>query len=303
MAKRGRKGDTVANEEPTRLRRSREEARKQLTAGVDSGAALLNRARQSSTPESRNNVKAEYDRWSARNLELLRQLFTDTNAAFSFDTAGPASVVFDAGDYEFGGPGSGITDILQHDTLRKSLEQKLNNLRSVLEQLDLYGEPPATQPETGTPPASSALASRKVFIVHGHDNALKQEVARLLERLKLEPIILHEMPNRGRLIFEKLEQHAAEVAFAVVLLTDDDLGEAKDKIATPKQRARQNVVLELGYFYGRIGRSKVFVLHRGVVDLPSDILGVVYTPYDGAWPLKLAREMKDAGLPVDMNLL
>src|ERR1035438_6975181 len=77
------------------------------------------------------------------------------------------------------------------------------------------------------PAAPSAVAvpplTKKVFVVHGHDDEAKEKVARFLERLKLEPIILHEQPNEGRTVIEKFEVFA-DVGFAVVLLTPDDVG-------------------------------------------------------------------------------
>jgi predicted nucleotide-binding protein len=139
---------------------------------------------------------------------------------------------------------------------------------------------------------------RKVFIVHGHDDGLKNEVALFLTRLSLIPIILHEQTGKGRTLIEKLEAHAS-VPYAVVLLTPDDLGGKELNSLNP--RARQNVVLELGYFYGRLTREYVCCLNKGV-EIPSDSLGIEYVPYDsaGAWKIKLARELSEA-FEIDMN--
>jgi len=146
--------------------------------------------------------------------------------------------------------------------------------------------------------ALAEMSSRRVFVVHGHDVALKNEVALFLSRLSLTPIILHEQTGRGRTIIEKLEAYAS-VPFAVVLLTPDDVG-GKDKDDL-KGRARQNVVLELGYFYGRLRREFVSCLSKGV-EIPSDSIGIEYIPYDdsGAWKIKLAREL-DEVFEIDMN--
>lgn len=141
-----------------------------------------------------------------------------------------------------------------------------------------------------------------VFVVHGHDQA-RESVARLLEHLGLKPIILHEQPDRGRTIIEKFESYAA-VGFAVVLLTPDDVGgNASDQPEALKPRARQNVIFELGFFVAALGRRRVCALYKGDVELPTDYAGVVYTPMDPAdgWQLKLARELKHAGLDVDLN--
>ena len=63
------------------------------------------------------------------------------------------------------------------------------------------------------------------------------------------------------------------------------------------------MILELGYFLGRLGRDRVCALVKDDVEIPSDYSGVVYVAFDdaGAWQLNLAKEMKDAGLPVDLN--
>jgi predicted nucleotide-binding protein len=142
----------------------------------------------------------------------------------------------------------------------------------------------------------------KVFIVHGHDEALKQIVARTLEHLKLEPIILHEQANQGKTIIEKFESNSAEVGFAIILLTVDDLGKAKgDTEYNP--RARQNVIFEMGYFMGKLGRERVFVLLEDGVERPSDIDGIVYNNVDDSWPFNLVKELKACGYDVDANNL
>lgn len=143
-----------------------------------------------------------------------------------------------------------------------------------------------------------------IFIVHGRDEAGKQAVARLVEKLDLNPIILHEQPNQGRTIIEKFEAYG-DPAFAVVLLTPDDLGTLASEIDDLKLRARQNVIFELGFFIGKIGRERVCALYTGDVELPSDYSGILYIPMDeaGAWQTKLAKEIKATGILVDLNKL
>jgi len=144
-----------------------------------------------------------------------------------------------------------------------------------------------------------------VFLVHGHNEAKREMSARLLEKLGLTAIILNEQVSASDTIIEKLERYA-DVHFAVVLMTADDVGGVKDpSTQILRDRARQNVVLELGYFMGKIGRRKVCVLHENGVELPSDYYGVVYIEIDntGAWRYALAKELKQAGLQVDLNRL
>ena len=137
-------------------------------------------------------------------------------------------------------------------------------------------------------------------MVHGHDDAVREAIARFISKLDITPVILHEEASEGRTIVEKLEHHG-DVGYAIVLLTPDDVGgTSPDKL---QSRARQNVVLELGYFFGRLGRDHVCALYKGELELPSDFLGVIYIPFDsgGGWRLPPAKELKAAGLSVDMN--
>ena len=143
--------------------------------------------------------------------------------------------------------------------------------------------------------------SNKVFIVHGHDGEVRESVARFLTTIGFVPVILNEQANRGRTIIEKVEANA-DVGFAVVLLTPDDLGRAKGETDL-EPRARQNVLLELGYFMALLGRDKVCALRRGNVSVPSDFAGVVWEAMDdaGGWKPKLARELQAAGHSVDVS--
>ncbi|GAA2149934.1 hypothetical protein GCM10009760_43700 [Kitasatospora kazusensis] len=142
-----------------------------------------------------------------------------------------------------------------------------------------------------------------IFVVHGHDELFRAQVVRLLENsTSRNVIVLDEQTSHGRTIIEKFEAHAGATAYAVVLLTGDDEGRVKGQ-SELKPRARQNVILELGYFMGAIGRAKVAVLHDADVEYPSDIHGVVYIAHKNHWKLDLAKELRDSGIPVDFNKL
>ena len=142
----------------------------------------------------------------------------------------------------------------------------------------------------------------KVFIVHGHDDALKETVARFLGQLGLEPIILHEKPNSGKTIIEKIEAYT-DVGFGVVLYTPCDVGAENAKKANLKNRARQNVVFEHGYLIGKLGRENVAALVKGEIETPNDISGVVYISYENEWKIDLVKELRSSGYQVDMNLI
>jgi len=197
---------------------------------------------------------------------------------------------------------SGTPEAVMEAHARENLRAAATMLDSCIEQLELLG--PATG-LSGHPVEETAQRpgnGKSVFIVHGRDEGRKEGVARFLSILGLEPIILHEQANLGRTLIEKFEAHAG-VSFAVVVLTGDDLGGPKDSPQSARPRGRQNVVFELGYFVGRLGRKRVCTLYEDGVEIPSDFNGIVYLPLDpaGVWRTLLARELRAADFDIDMN--
>ena len=116
--------------------------------------------------------------------------------------------------------------------------------------------------------------SRKVFIVHGHDNELKNEVESFIKDLGLVPIVLHKQANEGTTIIEKIENHVNESGFGIVLYSPCDKGGKDEKSLS--SRARQNVVFEHGFLIGRLGRNKTCAIVKGDIEKPNDISGLVY---------------------------
>jgi predicted nucleotide-binding protein len=170
-------------------------------------------------------------------------------------------------------------------------------VKSLEEDLADLGDEPVIPPLTQD---SGAPASDEIFIVHGRDTPAKTEVVLLIERAGLKPIVLHEQANNGKTIIEKFEKHGSAVGFAVIVATPDDVGGlAVAPPAAPelKPRARQNVIGEMFWFAGRLGREKVCALVKGDIEMPSDFAGVVYTPMDvhGGWKSKLLQELEAAG--------
>ena len=184
-----------------------------------------------------------------------------------------------------------------YDKLRRdSLNGKVSILKSCIDQLEAMAELPQPVPSRST-------ANSRVFLVHGRNEGIREGVARFIESLRLPVTILHEQPNKGRTIIEKFEDYS-DVGFAVVLLTGDDKGGlATDPPKTFQPRARQNVILELGFFLGAIGRERVCALYEPGVEVPSDFSGVVFVELDPnrRWHVEVARELKAAGFEVDMN--
>jgi len=152
----------------------------------------------------------------------------------------------------------------------------------------------------------STPVTNEIFVVHGHDEAMRASVARTLEKLNLKPIILMEKANEGMTIIEKIEKYSS-VCYAVVLLSPDDVAYSKSDSDNEKLRARQNVILEIGYFMAKLGRNRVALLYRknDSFDWPSDLDGVLYISYDRSddWKIKLAKELKACGIKVDLNRL
>lgn len=206
-----------------------------------------------------------------------------------------------------GGYAMGDTDYEMQRNFLAGIPQTVGMLEGLIARLeekraDLAGSEDLSSSIVTAPPFVST-PSRKVFVVHGHDEEAKQIVARFLEKLRLEAVVLSERPNEGRTIIEKFEKNS-DVGFALILLTPDDMGYPRDNPEQVRPRARQNAILELGYFIGRLSRARVCALCKGTVEIPSDFHGVIYLPMDeaGGWKLKVASELKQVGIEVDLNL-
>lgn len=183
---------------------------------------------------------------------------------------------------------SGMPDSLWNDACVGDLKRVKAILSGYLDEMSEEESVPAQTDE-------NAMDKSKVFIVHGHNAELKLEVARLMEKVGVEPIILSEQPNCGSTIIEKIEKNS-DVGAAICLFTADD--ECKNGT----KRARQNVVLETGYFWGKLGRDKMVILADKGVELPSDMQGVVYTDTTN-WEFSVCKELKQMGYDIDLNCL
>lgn len=151
-----------------------------------------------------------------------------------------------------------------------------------------------------TKETKKTYSKNKVFIVHGHDDGLKNEVARLIEKQNIEAIILHEQASGGKTIIEKIESNT-DVGFGIVLYTPCDVGSKKGNGDDLKDRARQNVVFEHGYLIGKIGRENVAAIVKGNIETPGDVTGVVYISYNGNWKFDLLKELKESKYDIDFN--
>ena len=175
-------------------------------------------------------------------------------------------------------------------------------LKSMIEEINGYWDDEDQTPTSSEIRENAQIIMDEIFIVHGRDEGAKDKVARILENLDLKPVILAEIPGKGRTIIEKFEQHA-QVGYAIVLLTPDDAGSLQGDENDLKPRARQNVIFELGFFIGRLGRERVCALTKGDVEIPSDYAGVEYIPFNDSdgWKMGLIRELRSGGFDIDAN--
>ena len=194
-------------------------------------------------------------------------------------------------------------DVSERDWYAKEINEALGKLDSFVQRAGFrFNDNPI---KSGNMiPVTRSYDSKKVFIVHGHNETVKQTVARTLENLGLTPIILAEQPDKGRTVIEKFESEGNDVGFAVVLLTADDKGR-KNKARKMQSRTRQNVVFEMGYFMALLGRERVMLLLQEGVEEPSDLKGIVYTQLDkdGNWKHRLVKELREQGYHVSSDSL
>jgi len=191
------------------------------------------------------------------------------------------------------------TRIKKYETEKNSklgLELKLKDLKQDIDLLERYKN-------TDTP--AKPTTKRKIFIIHGHDNELKALVEGFIREIELIPIILNEQANQGKTIIEKIEGHN-DVDYAIALMTPDDSGASNQKRRNIKKRARQNVIFELGYFMGKLGRNRVTMIkkdNRDDFEVPSDCDGFAYSWSHENWQKQLVNDLKTAGFKIDANKL
>ena len=191
----------------------------------------------------------------------------------------------------------------------KAFEAGLGNadwlLNAMIEEIEEHWPEDESDYDRSGRLINGQLDSNRIFVVHGRDVGARETVARAIEQLELEVVILEEQPNKGRTVISKFKEEAADIGFAVVLLTPDDEGKQRGDSNEIRPRARQNVVLELGYFLAALGQRRVCALVKGDLEIPSDYDGVVYIPMDDSrsWKFLLVKELSAAGFKVDANRL
>lgn len=288
-----RKKTTQQSEKiPTQLIVGKDYFKERINERIQAGEEIYNR--QVQTRPQLEEAKQNYYDWDDYNSELLKQSFNNEHNEYKTD--------YDRVNSFYGIVIGGGQQRNELQEFKEKLNNKLTNLRQLVAKIDLMkSDVPEQTISDKVSKVNSSETNNDIFIVHGHNNEVKINVARTLEKLGLNPIILHEQANAGKTIIEKFEEHS-NVGFAIILLTDDDLGKAK-KDENLNHRARQNVILEMGYFIGKLGRNRVCPLYTNGVELPSDLYGLLYTEIDSAenWKIKIAKELKAAGYEIDVN--
>ena len=240
----------------------------------------------------------DYRRWNDRNKSIYRSSFSNPESIYYHE--------YESLDGHIWGSDS-VTEY------KEKIRRFINHMQSDIERCDLMSCSVEESPD-GIVEEKQWKQSGDVFIVHGHNNEIKQAVARVVEKLGLTPVILHEQPNGGKTIIDKFETNAGRIGFAIIILSADDLGASvrdlvglsnEEARSIMEKRARQNVVFEMGFFAGRIGRSHLLFLLQDGVTKPGDLDGIVYTKYDdgGAWKFELVKELRNSGYPVSADSL
>jgi len=262
----------------SQLRLAREEARRAISSRIEIGRHLFDNPIGGAADVSQMEQAVRL--WGDENQNLLRRLFDAPSAADEYARRRPRLTL------------RRTAPLMERAaSIAKALAIELVSLEVQLDALGLVHEAERD---------ASPTVVQSVFLVHGHDEAALHEVARFVSEVGLHPRVLRELPDSGRTIIEKFEDYAT-TTYAIVLLTPDDTCEGAAGASV--RRARQNVILEMGYFIGRLGRHRVCTLYRAGTEIPSDYNGVLFVPLDpeGGWRWRLARELRAAKLPIDVD--
>lgn len=271
----------------TALIMPKEEFRFQLVEQISLGNQLTSR-KIVNVPEL-EVVEKEFEQWDDFNIELLKSAFNKTLNEYRAAYANAGQMIGVEAVYR----GASIHNPKHRAaTLGERLRVKVAALESLLGKLRLIH----SEVENLITKSEQLPMGDTVLIIHGHDEAMKNAVQLFLNRAGLKDVVLHEQPDKNRTVIEKLIEEGANAAYAISLLSPDDV------LQDGTVRARQNVILEIGYFIGKIGRERVRILKKGDVEIPSDLSGILYENFDaqGAWKIKLLKEMEAIGLPIDL---
>ncbi len=275
-----------------KLTKPRDEIKAVLKNRLSIGREILTKVQGCQDLGLFGSLEKEVEKWTSFNREYLNQVTTNNDLSFqSWANVGKGAICGNETIYD------------QLNDLKNDVPEYLHRLDTIYEKIDIIDlEEGVASLQVHS--KKSQVDSRKVFIVHGHDENLLSTVSNFLKLVNFEPIILHKQLNQGKTIIEKFE-HYSDVGYAVIIMSPDDLAcsaqdfnESKEdeRLNLFKLRARQNVILELGFFIGKLGRDKVSIIYPKTMEHPSDINGVTYIEIDelDEWQGKLKEEIKNS---------
>jgi predicted nucleotide-binding protein len=256
--------------------------------GIDFGALIidLETLEDSSKEDFDNEFWNSYEKY----VTEYNRLLNDVQSLGFYKSLKPVEPV-PFSDQSFK---SGFSDIE-----KAKLREVTNASSALLKKVRLLLSPPS---ETKL---NNKIRSNKVFVAYEKEDEVSSDVIQILQKLELEPIILHEESNRQKTILEKIECYPP-VSFAVVILSPDDLVYPKEgTLDQAKFRAAQSVILELGYFLGKLGKQNVVAIYKKEENfkVPTDITCVIWIEHKTGWYFQLIRELKECNFEVDANKL
>ena len=285
----------MADSQPPDLTRSRTTLEAELEQVLERARTVEFEVLIASTPGSTGRTVRELEsEWTKLDTylgELLKRSFSTQEVFQEYQNSLSIRMVTDD-------PGTHLAAVEEH----------VREMRDFCEGLEqrLHFFEPATEATVDKPPDPAPIGSA-VLLVHGRDHAMRDSVRIFLEGLDAEVTVLEDTPNMGRHLIEKFEDETDKVDFVVALASGDDEGRLRIELAnenevpTMEARARQNVIFEIGYAFGRLGRGRSAVIHGRGVRMPSDVDGLAYIPYSGDWKIRLARELNAGGLPLSFE--
>lgn len=280
---------------PAELRIAKDDANNKLQERISLG--LILKEQRIGSPKQLDDANNEYYSWNTHNEDLLRRIFSTSQYSDEYQQSCLPLRLSVA-------PPSFERQVLEY---YKNLNDKILKLGTISDRLDLVVETTNTASKGPSLQSQHSGGTKKVFIVHGHDDAAKASLESFLREIGLDPIVLHKQADEGLTVIEKFEKHS-DVGYAFILLTPDEIAylntgdNGADADIKKERRARPNVIFEFGYFVGKLGRSRVCCLHTGGVSLPSDVNGMIYKSFSksiGEVAYDIIKDLKVAGYKIN----
>ena len=278
--------DNMSNSNLPSLRVSRKEAKNKIDKQIEKGNKFISKD-DIHTTKMLPSARIEYDKWYKYNCTLLNSLFSDASIhdEYTGENDAVSITIYPQKNGE------------QIESYYRNIKNDIESLESIVERLPLYNESinEKVRKHIETP------VSKDVFIIHGHDRLSLLELEKMLkEEFKLNPIVLKDKAGKSRTIIEKFEEQAEPASYAIGLFTSDDFIESDEEAKGVKYtQARPNVIFELGWFYGKLGRGKTLILLKKGTKLHSDLAGIEYKEFNISVKeieKDIKMELEEAGL-------